>query len=461
MYVRMYFLAFGDTSVHAWCAIPCCCTMQPWLKTAFSSMSPKSVNGGQQGALQAYLYWKDYMQCNTSATPLRNSETYQEAMNKLTFRERVRFEIARSTHRDVPFMVNSAIECKAADDRTDPNKKKRLGAGCTSATLDDVMADYQHAFRHIIGPTLLENINVGGALDVHGTVGSRQHRSRRDADARRSERTEGNDDDADNGNGVASNDGAFDEDDEYCEGNDCIYMLVPPKSTKIQGPRRFFGAVGTLVVVGNEYGQTPKGAKLKLSHVFQEKCINAKKDLDVVPTIHAKDALVPNEKYRFFHLDAFKRISIENAAKFVKALKVSDASCGVQSVQSVPGDDDDDTKDHDRNVDNSENDDEEAGFTEVMAQRKKAAGNSQPTAKSLKKDAIPWGAPSFKQKIEAFEAKCGTPEHSTHATANKDQREERIQIIKAIDQMYFGGQLAKDSKLMMDGGLVTHFPQRN
>ena len=31
-------------------------------------------------------------------------------------------------------------------------------------------------------------------------------------------------------------------------------------------------------------------------------------------------------------------------------------------------------------------------------------------------------------------------------------------MIKAVDQMYFGGLLAADSKLMMEGGLVTRFP---
>ena len=80
-------------------------TTEPWVKVPFSAMSDTSINGGIQGALQAWRYWSDYMKCNSSATAITKSTTYQEAVNMLPMDERIRFEIVRSLHRDIPYMV--------------------------------------------------------------------------------------------------------------------------------------------------------------------------------------------------------------------------------------------------------------------------------------------------------------------------------------------------------------------
>ena len=93
--------------------LQCCNVMQtghttePWVKTPFSAMSARSTNGGIQGALQAYTYWAAYMKCNSSATKINMSTTYQEAVNNFPMDERIRFEIVRSMHRDVPYMVRA------------------------------------------------------------------------------------------------------------------------------------------------------------------------------------------------------------------------------------------------------------------------------------------------------------------------------------------------------------------
>ena len=342
--------------------------------------------------------------------------------------------------------VNSAVQCKLADDSTTPAKKQTLGAGCTSATLDDVMADFKWAYRHIIGPTLLGNAEFVGSGGAGGNGGNATSTVSQEVVARsRSRRRDAG------GDGK----GGDAEEADYCEGADCVYMLVPRESNGRGGPRRFFGAIGTLIVVGNDYGRTPKGAKLKLSHAFQENCASSKHEMgvDLIPPIHEEGDVVPADKSFFFHLEAFQRISIEDAAARVKKMRTSEVPCrvrtggvqefGQQLQQNDPG--------MLAERPTAEQEQQSTGGRPLHQTRENTEGKHD-------RSGIPWGAASFNDKIAAFASKCGTPEHASHATAGKDQRGERIERIKAIDAQYFGGILAADSKLMMEGGLVTRFP---
>ena len=91
------------------------------------------------------------------------------------------------------------------------------------------MADFKYAFQHIIGPTLLGNVEFA---DGGGGDGGNGGNATQDGGMPRTRRDQ--------------------EDDAHVDGG--VYVLVPRTTNgKRAGPRRFFGAIGTLIVVGNKY----------------------------------------------------------------------------------------------------------------------------------------------------------------------------------------------------------------
>lgn len=132
---------------------------ESWTLEKFSYMSQpygafnrEHTNGVSQGALAAVNAFR-----TCSRTTISENATYREALNTLSLSDGLLLESLRSLHRDIPYMVSSALACyhAARSVKSDPS----VTGTCTNVLLEAIMANYTESFvPYVAEPLQIKNV---------------------------------------------------------------------------------------------------------------------------------------------------------------------------------------------------------------------------------------------------------------------------------------------------------------
>ena len=138
----------GTKHAEAW-------TIHPFSKMGarYSAYATESSKGYWQGAFDAH---RSFHTC--SNVTISDDSTYRSALNSLALTDGLLLECLRALHRDIPFMVSSALACYHAREST-----KSLSAPtgrCSNVLLEDVMENFTRGFAQYLAVPL----NISEAL---------------------------------------------------------------------------------------------------------------------------------------------------------------------------------------------------------------------------------------------------------------------------------------------------------
>lgn len=137
----------GTSSAEAWTVVPF-----RRMGARYSSYTTES-SGYWQGAFDAH---RSFRTC--SNVTISDDSTYRSALNTLALTDGLLLECLRALHRDIPYMVASALACYHAREST-----KSLSAPkgrCGNVLLEDVMVDFRRGFAQYLAVPL----NISEAL---------------------------------------------------------------------------------------------------------------------------------------------------------------------------------------------------------------------------------------------------------------------------------------------------------
>ena len=118
--------------------------------TRYSGFNTESHRGYWQGAFDARSSFRRCSNVNIS-----DDSTYRSALNTLSLTDGLLLECLRALHRDIPYIVASALACYHARESSTASKGR-----CSNVLLEDVMVDYRRGFeQHLAGP-----LNISKAL---------------------------------------------------------------------------------------------------------------------------------------------------------------------------------------------------------------------------------------------------------------------------------------------------------
>ena len=142
-----FFLVYSGYMYHRGTARAERWTIIPFNKmgTRYDGYAAEST-GYKQGALDAQSSFR-----TCSNVTVSDQATYRSALNTLTLADGLLLECLRALHRDVPYVVASAVACYHVGEST---KSAIAPKGrCNNVLLEDVMADFTRAFkRHLAVP---------------------------------------------------------------------------------------------------------------------------------------------------------------------------------------------------------------------------------------------------------------------------------------------------------------------
>ena len=113
-----------------------------WTLVPFGRMHAR--RGAWQGALEALT---SYQTCPGRAELFPQNLTYRRALNDLNLTNGLLLESLRALHRDIPYMLNSALCCARTDSLSSHGT-------CANVNLDVVMRDYSMSFKELLARPL-------------------------------------------------------------------------------------------------------------------------------------------------------------------------------------------------------------------------------------------------------------------------------------------------------------------
>lgn len=133
------------------------------LQRVASTKTSGLVDENCQAAIAAVRGLRDILNrddcAEESKVSLRRDETYGDAILRLPLRFGLLLESLRALHRDVPYVVASATDCAATNQRSSPRQ------ACASILLDDIkLVGYDTAFDHAFAPSLGLPTNATAAI---------------------------------------------------------------------------------------------------------------------------------------------------------------------------------------------------------------------------------------------------------------------------------------------------------
>ena len=129
-------------------------TIQPFSRMGARYSAYATESGGYwQGAFDAITSFR-----TCSNVPVSDDSTYRSTLNTLALTDGLLLECLRALHRDIPYMVASALACYHARESTKSLKAPK--GRCSNVLLDDVMVDFTRGFAQYLAAPL----NVSEAL---------------------------------------------------------------------------------------------------------------------------------------------------------------------------------------------------------------------------------------------------------------------------------------------------------
>jgi hypothetical protein len=120
---------------------------EPWVQTSFGNITQRLDDTQATLTFSTWNRWQPPASSVLSnRRPLLANETYGAVLRSRSLEEGLLLEAVRCLYRDIPFVLNSAQECKKVD--------AEASGRCTNVLLDDIMADYSSAFEHLVAPPL-------------------------------------------------------------------------------------------------------------------------------------------------------------------------------------------------------------------------------------------------------------------------------------------------------------------